>query len=438
MPQFEEPIPGLGDLFAMGLMRPVPGPSGAFGDVIQPLGPMGVLPPTGREALIRAHAKGRAPAVHTRGNEALVKKIYEQAERQRSPQYPPATEPVFAPADPALTKQLVPQRSIAANLPPTPTPDKLPFKARALPIMQNTEAIGNLLAEDLRRVPGQPLPFYSTGTVLQGLMDKGGLSLPESQTFMRDWAGQGAATSPRTATPQNLRNAAYLMYRRAQGDPLTTAKREAEGNRPGFAMMGMHTDLADQFAAGTNDLWANPKPGTFRENWTGNMADVTADTHNIRKILDAYDRLNPGGLPREWFNSDKAFATYKAGGGFPKEGMLPVGDIRDSLGGGIVAGTGRKAQTEYPIMQGPTIAAARMLGIAPAEAQEQLWFEGGPRTGLRSPPMTIPDLFNSQFEATARATGLDPVTIMRLFARRQIPLAENKPMTDLPGASAVG
>jgi len=378
-----------------------------------------------------------APAVHTSGDRPMVEKIYEHAEQERSPKYPMAKEPVFAPADPVLTKELVQQRSIADELPPMPSPDKMPAKSRALPIMENTEAIGNLLAQDLSRVKGTPLPFYSTGTVLQGLIDRAGMSPASANELMFDWSGQGAATSPRTATPQNLRNASYLLYRRAQGDPLTTEKRGAEGNRPGFAMMDMHTDLADQFATGTNDLWRNPKPGTFRENWTGNMADVTGDTHNIRKVLDAYDRLNPGGLPRGWFTDQAAYDRYVENKGFPKEGELPVGDIKDTLEGQMIPGTGRYAQTEYPVIQGPTIAAAQKLNISPAEAQERLWFEGGPRTGLRSPPMTIPDLFNAQIEKTAKVLGLTPDAVMKLWSQRRIPFAENEP-TNVPGESAVG
>jgi len=285
------------------------------------------------------------------------------------------------------------------------------------------------MAEDLAKKGGGALPFYSTGTVIEGLSDIGGLSRDQSNLFMRDWSGQGAATSPRTKTPQNLRNASYLQFRRAQGDPLTSAVREAEGNRPGFAMMGMHTDLADEFSTGSNDFWRNPKPSTFRENWSGNMADVTADTHNIRKVLDAFDRLNPGQLPKEWFTSPAAYEAYVANKGFPKEGALPVGDIRDSLGGAMVGG--RKAQTEYPLIQRPTVLTAQKMGISPAEAQERLWFEGGPRTGLLSPSVTIPDLLNSQIEATARATGLAPEVILKLWARRSIPLAANEP-TEAP------
>jgi hypothetical protein len=388
----------------------------------------------GREAL--AEAKLAAPAVHTGGNQSLIDKIFQHAEQQRTPQYPTATEPVFGPADPELTKQLVPQRSVAGELPPVPT-GKLPYNDRARPILENQDAIAKQMADDLTKAPGQP-EFYSTGSVLAGLEDRAGLRPKEALDFMGDWSGQGAATSPRTKTPQNLRNASYLMFERARGNPLTSARREAEGNRPGFAMMGMHTDLADQFAKGTVDPWTNPKPFTFQQNWKGNMADVTGDTHNIRKVLDTYDRLNPGGLPKEWFSSEEAYQAYKANKGFPKEGALPVGDIRDSLGSGIVPGTGRKAQVEYPIITNPTRLTAEKMGIAPAEAQERLWFEGGPRTGLMSPAVTIPGLLNSQIEATARATGLSPDAILKLWAHRGIPLAQNEPDNNMPGASAVG
>ncbi|MER8619163.1 hypothetical protein NKG99_20385 [Mesorhizobium sp. M1409] len=389
----------------------------------------------GREEL----AQLAAPAVQTKGNQPLIDKIFAHAEQQRSPDYPPATDPVFGPADPELTKQLVPQRSVAGELPPMPTGDvKLPKNDRARGIFENQQALGDLLASDLTKMPTSKPPFYSTGSVLAGLEDRAGLRPQEALDFMGDWSGQGAATSPRTATPQNLRNASLLMFERGQGNPLTSARREAEGNRPGFAMMGMHTDLADQFAKGTVDPWQNSKPYTFQQNWMGNMEDPTVDTHNIRKVLDAYDRLNPGGLPKEWFTSPEAFDVYKQGGGFPKEGKLPVGDIEDRMGSAVVPGTGRKAQMEYPLFQSPNRIAAQKLGITPAEAQERLWFEGGPRTGLRSPEVTIPDLLNSQIEATAKATGMSPEAIMRLWAKRAIPLASNEPDTNMPGASATG
>jgi hypothetical protein len=200
-------------------------------------------------------------------------------------------------------------------------------------------------------------------------------------------------------------------------------------------------EIGARMAAGTVDPWSNPKPYTFREDWTGNMADVTADTHNIRKILDTYDQLYPGQLNAGWFKKPANYTAYQQNEGFPNTGKLPnTMKINDTLGGAMIpqaGGPSRYAQTEYPILQGPTNEAARILGISPAEAQERLWFQGGPRTGLKSPPMTIPDLLNSQYEKTGTVTGMDPVNIMRLWAKRQIPLAEvDQP--DIPGMSAVG
>lgn len=378
-----------------------------------------------------------APAVHTGGNQSLIDKIYKHAEEQRTPKYPMAKEPVFDTSGDvtARTHALVPQQSVREQLPQRPDlSGDLPKGGRIRQIAGSEQEIGNLLAQDLSRAKdGGALPFYATGPVIEGLADKGELGVEGANRFMRDWSGFGAATSPRTKTPPNLRNASYLMFRDAQGDPLTSAKRAEEGNRPGFPMMGMHTELADEFSRGVADPLKNSKPFTFRENWSGNMEDVTADTHNIRKVLDAYDRLNPGGLQKDWFTDPAAFERYKAAGGFPKEGELPVGDIADALGTQQIGG--RKTQTEYPLMQRPTEIAAEKLGIQPAQAQERLWFEGGPRTGLKSPAMTIPDLLNAQIEATARATGLSPDVILKLWSQRQIPLASNEQPADGQGTS---
>src|SRR5215510_10521583 len=59
-----------------------------------------------------------APALHTSGDQPMIEKIYQHAAEQRTPYYysTPVTEPVFAPADPELTKQMVPQVSIAGQL----------------------------------------------------------------------------------------------------------------------------------------------------------------------------------------------------------------------------------------------------------------------------------------------------------------------------------
>jgi hypothetical protein len=392
-----------------------------------------------------------APAVHGAGpggtHGPAAQKIFDYAAVNPA-RYDMPTEPVFAAADPELTKQMVPQQSIAHLLPQENIGEVSDIRGgRALQIHNNREELGRILAQTIRDNPDANLPFYSTGTVLQGLVDKGGMDPQSAFAFLRDWAGQGAATSPRTRTPPNLRNSSYLLYREGQGNPMSKPVWEAEAplweaetclvNRPGFPLIGgQHPALAHGFRTGTADPLKNPKPYTFRENWSGNMADVTADTHNIRAVLDAYDQMFPGTLQEDWFKSAEDFSNYRENHGFPAQGSLERAGIEDTLGSKTI--NKRKIQFEYPFMQGPTIEAAKNLGIAPAEAQERLWFAKGPRTGLKSPPMTIPDLLNSQFEVTARVLGISPEEVMKMWSQRKIPLAQNDEQQPVPGMQQTG
>jgi hypothetical protein len=369
-----------------------------------------------------------APAIVRDEATAATEKILEHAAKERRPTYPPATQPVFKGDETGeLTRELVPQTSIRDQIPrpePGTKAKDLPANARSRIIAENVEPISDIIARDLRpmvEANARPGQFYHTGGVLQGLTDIGGLSPAESLGHMGRWSGQGAATSPRTATPQNLRNASYLNWRQAQGNPLTLEQFTKEGNQPGFAMMGMHARLGDEFAQGTVNINKNPKPSIFQRNWSGNLADVTGDTHNIRATLAALDELHPGKLPREWFVSDEAHKAYKKRGGFGQD-PLPVGDIKDTLEGA----TKNKVykQTEYGIMTDPWYRAAEKLGIDPATGQAHGWFGYGGRTGLMSPEATIDDLLNAQIEATSRATGLHPEKILQLWGRGRIPLAE--------------
>ena len=129
--------------------------------------------------------------------------------------WPEAERGVFktTPEAYAETTQLVPQISIKDRLPGPLAGEKLPLKGRADPIVENTEAIAERIAQRLEPMVKQGderLKFYHTAPVIRGLEQYAGMSIPEANTFMRGWAGQGAATSPRTQTPPNLRNSSYL------------------------------------------------------------------------------------------------------------------------------------------------------------------------------------------------------------------------------------
>lgn len=375
-----------------------------------------------------------APAAITRANPtpADIQAIKDSVAATKSAPWPTAQNPIFDTSPEALqrTTEVVPQTSYREQLPsPWPDTKQLPLGGRAQPIVDARGQIADRIAGDLGPQLADPTSqmsrlshFYSTAPVLDELISRGVLDPDEAQQFMRDWAGQGAATSPRTATPQNMRNSSYLQWRRASGDPLDRAAWEQEGNAPGFPMMGMHIDLGDLFAKGQENINTNPKPTMFREGWSGNQADVTADTHNIRATLYNYDQLNPGQLPSSWFTKP-GYQDYQAAGGFKPNQGLDVGAIKDTLESQARGGVSK--QVEYGVMADPWYDAAQKLGISPAQAQAAGWFNYGPITGLRSPPKILPDLLNDQIEHTSRVLGVSPQHILNWWGQRKIPLAEN-------------
>jgi len=348
--------------------------------------------------------------------------------------WPTAEREVFStkPKDYEETSQIVPQVSVKSQLPGPLPGEKLPNAGRAQQIIDNADPLADRIAERLYPLVKRQDPllkFYHTAPVIRGLGKHADMTLAEANDLMRNWAGQGAATSPRTSTPPNLRNTSSLMYERAQDNPFTLERFKKEGNIPGYGMMGMHVGLGEKFAANAVNPWKNPKPFTFRENWSGNLADVTGDTHNIRGTLFEMDNLMPGQLHPSWFHGGEkgeAYAKYK------REGFraLDPGDINDSLGTTTVKKVER--QSEYLPMVEPWYRAAKKLGIHPAEGQSGGWFEYGPITGLASPPKTIVNLLNDQIADTAKTLNVSPEKVVDWWAHGKIPL------TGLAGALGAG
>jgi len=400
-----------------------------------PFSPRGAIGMAGGRAIAKAPPPEgvAAPAIISRAEPTPmdIAAVKARAAELKKSAWPTAQREVFAttPEAYAETTAIVPQVSIKHKLPGPRPGEELPNSGRAQPVIDNADEIAERIATRLRpftETNRELFKFYHTAPVIRGLERHGEMTLPEANSFMRDWAGSGAATSPRTKTPPNLRNASYLLHERASGNPLDRARFEREGNAPGFGMMGMHVDLADRFAKGTENAWKNPKPTVFRENWSGNLLDVTTDTHNIRSTLYELDKLQPGKLPRGWFSSDEAYGKYL------KDGFesLNAGHFIDTLGSKTVNKQPR--QSEYLPMTEPWYRAAAKLGIAPAEAQSGGWFSYGDITGLGSPPKTITNLLNDQIDDTARVLKVPPEKVLNWWSRGKIPLA------GIAGAGAVG
>jgi len=307
----------------------------------------------------------------------------------------------------------LPQSSFGALIPRLPEGDtKYPLSGRVLPLIQHREALAEEAARSIEPYRNSPVRyFYHSGPKYDALRREG----VDAEAFMSDFGGNYAATSPRSETLQNLRNASLLQYMRARGQPIDRETYDRLGNLRGYPMMGMHIDLADAFAAGRESLDKNPKPTIFRQNVMGNLLDVTSDTHDIRSTLTILNDLYPGAIPPS-FLKPGARARYLED---PKI-FSPASDVEDTLES--VARNKVSRQVEYGPVSDVTRRASELLGVKPAEAQSMKWFAYGDRTGLASQPKTIIDLQNDLLDTTAQALGISPQEALRQYSRRKIPL----------------
>lgn len=316
-----------------------------------------------------------------------------------------------------------------ANLPEqaeTPVPRALPNTTlpkgnRAALLVEKQDTIAQQLAERMKPYLGTPAQyFYNTGPIIQKAID---LGVPEdvARQQLKRFALNYAATSPRTMTEQNLRNASLVTAKQERGVPIEDVIGPGgEGmNEKGYPMMigpsGIHRKLVDAAAAEGIDFNTNPKPATFAENVAGNLSGVTVDTHAIRGVLDAMNEIEPGSIP-EGFIKKEFRDQYKN----DPSSLDPATMIDDTLGDQMVDGT--KMQTEYAVFSDIYKKAAEILGVSPAEAQSLGWFGSGDRTGLASEMKTVVDLIDDRVDVTAKATGRSKEDVFIDFFSGKIPL----------------
>lgn len=285
-----------------------------------------------------------------------------------------------------------------------------------------SDEIATVLAKRGEKFLGTPAEFfYRTGPIRKKAIE---LGVPENEVdaWMREFAQMYAATSPRTETAQNLRNATLVMAKDKAGIPLEQVIGEGTGglNEKGYPMMigpsGIHGQLVSAVKGGGIDFNTNPKPATFAENVYGNLDGVTADTHAIRGALDALNETRPGGIPIGFIRPEFREA-YQAD---PSQ-LNPATWIDDTLATQMLDKTAK--QTEYAPFSDIYRKMAEKLGVTPADAQSLGWFGSGDKTNLASETKTVADLLGERIDVTAKLTGVDRDTIFRKLLRKEIPLA---------------
>ena len=386
---------------------------------------MGVDPMTVLDETIVAMSKKTPPAKNSDLIEVLNLRADQMKLNPKDRIQPSGQNQLFDTTPDAYQRNLPEQ--IETPVPRAPEGAKLPLGNRAAKVVEMTPQIADKLAEKMRPYLGTPAQyFYNTGPIIDKAV---GLGVPEdvARKQLKRFALNYAATSPRTQTEPNLRSASIVSAKETQGinyDEIVGPGGEGI-NEKGYPMMiqpaspgkaeGIHRKLIEAVRAGGIDYNTNPKPATFAENVTGNLAGVTVDTHAIRGALDAMNEVEPGSIP-EGFIAKEFREQYKS----DPSTFNPATMVIDTLGDQKVGGV--KMQTEYAVFSDLYKEAAKKLGVSPAEAQALGWFGSGKRTGLASDLKTVADLIDDRVDVTAQALNRPKEEVFIDFFSGKIPL----------------
>jgi len=317
---------------------------------------------------------------------------------------------------------------IDTPVPRAPEGTTLPLGDRARKVIEMSDVIADKLAERAKPFVGTNVQFfYNTGPIIDKATE---LGYTQEQAFeaLRRFAKNYAATSPRTKTEENLRSASLAGVKQERGiDIGTIIGPGGTGiNEKGYPMIinpgGLHRKLLDDVMASGISFDTNPKPATFAENVSGNLAGVTVDTHAIRAVFDVLNELEPGSIPLKFIGGKTAAKTkeYQAMYENDPSSFDAATMVADTLGSQKI--DGQSVQTEYAVFSDIYKLVAERLGVKPAEAQSLSWFANGQKTGLASEPKTIVELIDDRVDVTAQLTGMSKDEVFSKFFKGSIPL----------------
>lgn len=320
-------------------------------------------------------------------------------------------------------------RDLSDNYPRNPDPSAaLPKGDRARVLIDRRGEVAKRLTEKIVQSGQMGMDtryFYHSDGPLYRAARKAGLDDAEAQKYVRDFADNFAATSPRTDVEMNTRNATSVMAKEASGIPHRQIVGPGSGgiSEAGYPMMtgkgGIHGILIDEVQSGRGiNPATNTKPATFGGNMAGNRSGATVDTHAIRGVLQTLNEVDPGSVPAD-FIYPKFREQYRN-----DPSVLTPNMIDDTLASQMIGpkGSTTKAQTEYPVFADIFHDVADNLGVSPAEAQSMAWFGLGGDTNLASAPKTVADVFDERLNVTAKALGIPTDEAARRVFRREIPL----------------
>ena len=349
---------------------------------------------------------------------------------------PSGKDPLFNLTPEGYENTLPEQSEVYVPRQPQGTEQPLPKNNRAAFVNDNIEAISDRLAERMKPWLGTEAQyFYHTGPIVDKALDMG-FSKEEIYSWLKDFSDAYAATSPRTKTADNLRNATLVMTKKHLGIPYDEiiGPNKGQRNEKGYAMIinrkgdisssgkvanadGLHRKLLDTLDADGIDPNTNPKPYTFAQNVYGNLDGVTVDTHAVRGALSAVNEIDPGSIPIDYIKP-KFRKQYTE----DPTSLDPATMIDDSIGSQMIDGT--DMQTEYAVFSDVYRRTAEKLGVSPAEAQSLGWFGSGDSTGLASELKSVASLIEDRIDVTAQGLGKPKEEVFKMLLNREIPVLQ--------------
>lgn len=310
---------------------------------------------------------------------------------------------------------------IETPVPRAPEGKALPLGDRARKVIEMSDVISDKLAERAKPFVGTNVQFfYNTGPIIDKAIELG-YSKEQAFEALRKFALNYAATSPRTKTEENLRSASLAGVKQERGIDIGTIIGPGGSgiNEKGYPMIinpgGLHRKLLDDVMASGISFDTNPKPATFAENVSGNLAGVTVDTHAIRAVFDVLNELEPGSIPLKFIGGKTAAKTKEFQEMYQKDpsSFDAATMVADTLQSQKI--DGKDMQTEYAVFSDIYKQVAEKLGVKPAEAQSLSWFANGDKTGLASEPKTIVELIDDRVDVTAQLTGMSKDEVFKKF-----------------------
>lgn len=243
------------------------------------------------------------------------------------------------------------------------------------------------------------------------------LGADEGNRRFRKYMDFVAATSPRSAVPENVRNASYYYHRAVTGQGMPEVG-ERNPQPYGHMAQRLHQMNAQRVAGEGWDPLNNPKPASFVENLVGNQRPGTMDTHAFR--LPAILAADPRFLARSFKSAKdeppRNIQKEVESGQMSMEDALKQGALWESM----------PNDNEYAALEHFYRGIGHDLGLSTAQSQASAWVAGGKHTGLGSDE-SKPFLrfLEDRIHMTAKKRNMDPRDVLKEFIHGRMPLFAN-------------